>query len=442
MMMQVSVVEKEGLLRELTIEVPLEKLDSVVDERLKEVASKASMPGFRSDKPVPIRAVKQRFGKEIRDESANQLMVQSFIEAIKTENLEPAGDPEFEEVVAQDAGTFRFKASFEVIPKLDLKLLNDVKLVKIKAAVVDEDIEKTLQHLREQNRTWKKVDRAAAKGDKVVIDFAGTIDGKPLESGTAENYEVELGSGMMIPGFEDGVVGSKAGDKLELNLKFPKDYHHEEIADKDVTFAVTVHSVEDGALPEIDDEFCKKFQVKDTEELKKNIRKNLDNQAQDIAKSKNKDSALTKLLELNPIVAPNVMVDNEIKRRMSMSREMSGFAANPEQMAAISELMKPDVTRAVQMGLLLRELINKNDIKAESDDVRKRVEELAQNYESPDEYINWFYTDKERVREAEAAVIEDKAVDFLFEHAQFEEKTVNYHELTDMKPAEENKDEE
>lgn len=435
--MQVSVTEKEGLERELTIEVPIEKLDAVMELKLKELASKANMPGFPQNKPIPLRAVKQRFGKEIREESSQQLMIQCFLEAIQEKKLEPAGDPNFEEVLAEAPGTFRFKAIFEEIPKIELKLLDDTELTMLKATVVDADIEKTLKHLQEQNRDWTKVERAAKAGDKVTLDFKGFIGGEPLDQGNAENYQVEIGSNMMIPGFEDGLVGHKAGEEIELNLKFPDDYHHDAIAGKDVQFKVTIHSVEDGTLPELNDEFCKKFQIEGGfEELKKNIKQNLENQAQDVAKNKNKDSVLKKLLELNPIVAPSVMVDNEIQRRMSMSREMSGYDANPEQMLAIRELMRPDVEKAVQMGLLLRQLIQDKQLKADENDVRKRVEELAKNYEKPDEYINWFYTDKERVREAEAAVIEDKAVDFLFEHAKVEEKTLNYHELTEMKPDE------
>jgi trigger factor len=431
--MSVSMVEKEGLSRELTIELPVERLNTLIDQRAQEVAGKAQMPGFRSDKPVPLRAVKQRYGKSIREEASRQLMVEAFLDAVKTENIEPAADPDFEVLVTGTGDHFRFRAAFEIIPTIELKLLEGVKLEKLAISVTADDLAQALDGILKQHRHWHDVERDAKQGDKVTIDFTGTVEGKTLESGNAENYDVELGTATMIPGFEAGVVGRKAGESFTLDLKFPEDYHHTEVAGKAVSFEVTLKAVKDGALPELGDEICKQYHYEgDVEGFKNHVQQNIAKQGEKSIDRINRDNALNKFLDLNPITAPESMITQEIARRMESSAEIASFNANESQKKAIGELMRGDVARAVKLGLLLRNLIQGRSIDANEEDVRAYVEDIAEGYETPDDYLKWFFEDMERVRGVHATIIENKAIDWLIEQADTEIKTVSFHELLEI----------
>lgn len=311
--MQVSVETLKGLERKITVSVPAEKLEEEVSLRLKKLARKAKIDGFRAGK-VPINVVRRRYAESVRFEVAQEMVQSTLYDALKSEALVPAGYPAVEPEVLESGQDFRYSAVFEVFPEFMVNELNQETVEIVHSEVTESDLDKMLDRLRRQNQQWQEVHRAIAKGDKAVIDFQGFVAGSPFDGGNAEDYEVIVGSGSMIPGFEDGLIGAEPGKAFEISVTFPEAYGHEELAGKDATFQIKVKKVLGGELPALDEAFAEQFNVKEggVEALRKELQQNMTRELERRLSSMNREKIFDALLEKNPIDLPTGLIDQEI----------------------------------------------------------------------------------------------------------------------------------
>ncbi len=427
--MQISVENTSDIGRKLTIEVPEEKVQAEVDTRLKSLARQVKVDGFRPGK-VPARIVRQRFGKQVREEVIYDLIGSSLREAIKEQALRIAGEPQITPTEMAEGKGLKFEAEFEVYPEIELAAIEELEIAKPVCEITEADVDEMIEKLREQKKTWQAVERPAQEGDKVTITFKGLLDGEPVGDGKTEHFEVELGAGKMIPGFEDKLLGAKAGDRLEFELTFPEDYHDENLAGKTVLFKVEVEKVEEGRLPEVDADFVKEYGVEsgDVDEFRREVRANLERQVQAALKEKIKERVLDALFAKNPIPVPEGPVKQEMQRALQPLTE--ALKQNPELMNQLPlDNLKESARKRVALGLLLAEVIRANDIKADPERVRQAVEELAQNYETPEAVVEWVYQNPEQLSQIESRVLEEQAIEWILEHAKVTEEPVTLQDL-------------
>ncbi|QYJ87402.1 trigger factor [Shewanella mesophila] len=426
--MQVSVETTQGLERRLTISVPAEQIEKAVSDSLKNEAKRARIPGFRPGK-VPVSVINKRYGTAIRQEITGEVMQRNFIEAIIAEKLNPAGAPTF--VPGEtDAENFQFVATFEIYPEVELKGLDAIEVEQPKAEVTDADVDAMIETLRKQHATFEAVEREAADGDKAKIDFVGSIDGEEFEGGKAEDFELQLGSGRMIPGFESGVVGHKAGEEFEIDVTFPEDYHAENLKGKVAKFAITLKEVQAANLPEVNDEFAKLFGVVEggLEALKAEITKNMSRELEQALKANVKDQVLNGLLEQNELDLPKALIDGEVNvlRQQAMQRFGQQSANMPELPA---DLFTEQAERRVKVGLLLGEVIKTNELKAEDDRVQTLIASMASAYEDPSEVVEYYNSNQEMMQNMRNVALEEQAVEALLKSAKVTEKDVNFEEF-------------
>lgn len=431
--MQVSVETTSGLERRLTIAIPSEKIQSEVDKRIQNVAPKVKLDGFRAGK-VPLKVVRQRFGENIRQEVLGEMMSSTFQEAVVQEKLKPAGQPKVE-LKKTDAGKdFSFTATFEIYPELKVIDLKGVAIARPVTEISDADIDEMIETLRKQQASFEVTDKAAAEGDQVNIDFDGFKEGVAFEGGSSKGSDLVLGSKSMIPGFEDGLVGLKAGDQKDLNITFPADYHSEALKGAAVVFKVKVNSVKTKNLPEIDDAFMEKFGVKEggIAALREEVRKNMGRELKQALKNRIKQQVLDAVLEKNTIEVPKALLSQEIDAmRRQMFQQFGGGAQLQDLDTNLlpAELFSDQATRRVSLGLLLSSLIEDKKIKPEADKVRETIEEIASSYEAKEEVINYYYKNKQQLAQVEALVLEDQAVELLLASADVSDTQMSYEEL-------------
>jgi trigger factor len=429
--MQVSVETTSGLERRMTVEVPEERIDGEVKNRLQRLARTAKVKGFRPGK-VPMKVVAQQYGKQVRDEVVGEVIQATYFEAINQEKLQPAGMPKSLEPTVNEAGKdLQYTATFEVMPEVEVADISGTKLEKVAAEVTDEDLEKMIDNLRQQHAEWKPVKRKAKKGDRLNIDFKGTIDGEEFSGNSGEGVPVTIGSGRMIEGFEDGLVGAKAGDELTLDLKFPEEYGNQEVAGKPAQFAVKVNTVEEPVLPELDEEFAKGFGIGDgsLEALRNEVRKNMERELQQAVSAKNKQAVMDALLELNKIEVPEALVNNEAE---NLKQQMMQQMHVPEGKAGAdldASLFKGEAERRVTLGMLVAEIIKANELKVDEDKVKAKVEEIAATYEQPEQVVNWYMGDKNRLSQIENLLLEDEVVDWALGQADVSESKSSFDEV-------------
>jgi len=438
--MQVSVETLKGLERKVRVSVPSEKIEEEVSQRLRNLARKAKVDGFRPGK-VPFPEVKKRFSNSVREEVTREMVQSTLYEALKKNELVPAGYPTIEPEQMESGKDFIYSALFEVFPQINIVELDNAEIEVIRSEVTDKDVLDMLEKLREQNKEWNKVDRAVAKDDKVVIDFQGFLDNKPFEGGQAEGHELVIGSNSMIPGFEDGIIGAKAGKPFEIKVTFPEDYAHKELAGKETTFKITVQEVMEGTLPALDDAFAKNFNIKKggMEALAKDVRENMIRELERRVSSLNRDKIFNKLMELNVFDLPTPLIDKEIENlKHEMYHRLFGNEhSDNEQIPDFPrELFLEQAKRRVHLGLLFSEYVKKHKIVADKARVEAMIDKFANAYESPDELREWYHGSQERMAEVEALVTEEMTAEKISENAKLIEKTVKYNDL--MNPAKEN----
>ncbi|MFT6430566.1 MAG: trigger factor [Halopseudomonas sp.] len=436
--MQVSVETTSGLERRMTVGIPADRIESEVNKRLQQTASRAKVDGFRPGK-VPMSVIRKRFGGSARQEVMGEVIQSSFYEAIMQEKLNPAGAPSVEPKELDEGKDFEYVATFEVYPEIILGDFAEIKVERIESEVRDEDLENMLDILRKQNTQFVLAERAAENGDQLKVDFVGKVDDEPFQGGTASNTEIVLGSGRMIPGFENGLVGAKAGDSVTLKVTFPEDYQNLELAGKPAEFDVIVHSVSAPALPELDDEFFAKFGVEEggIEAFRSEVRKNMERELRQAIKTKVKTQVMDGLLATNSIDVPKALVSTEIDRlREQAVQQFGGANIKPEQLPA--ELFEEQAKRRVSLGLVVADVVKQNDIKPDNDRVRAMVEELASAYQEPEQVVNWYYQNEQQLAEIQSVVLEEQVVDTVLQKAQVTTKQVPYEDA--VKPAQSAKD--
>ena len=429
--MRVSVETTSGLERRLTVGVPADRIDTAVDKRLQEAARNVRLPGFRPGK-VPMRVMKQRFGAGVRQEVLGEVISQSFQEAVVSENLRPAGQPSIE-ARKMDAGQdVEYTATFEVFPAVEVNSLEDLAIEMPVAEVGDADIDDIVEVFRKQQGQLVSVERAAIDGDTVIIDFEGFRDGEVFEGGSGEGTSLELGSGRMIPGFEDGLIGASSGEEKLLKLIFPEDYQKEDLAGADVEFKVSVSEVQELELAAVDSALFAQYGLEEgTEddfraEVKQNMERELRNAVEASVKTQVMDAIIAAHQELE---LPASLIAQEVNAmRQQMFQQFGGAAPQDLDLASIlpDEMFAEQAERRVKLGLVVAEMISQSELTAEPAKVREAIEDIASTYQDPEEVINWYYSENEQLAGIESRVLEDAVVEKLLSEAAIAEIECSY----------------
>lgn len=431
--MQVSVENTSALERRMTIGVPAERIETEVNKRLQQTARRAKVPGFRPGK-VPMSVIRQRYEASARQEALGDLIQETFYEAVVEQKLNPAGAPAVEPKVFEKGKDLEYVATFEVFPEFEVKGLDGIEIERQDASVEDADIDKMLDVLRKQGTRYEAVDRAAANDDQLTLDFVGTQDGEAFAGGSAEGTKLVLGSGRMIPGFEDGLVGAKAGDERVLDLTFPEDYQNLDLAGKAAQFKVTVKEVAAPELPELNEAFFKQFGVEETtaEGFRAEVRKNMDRELRQALKTKVKNQVMDGLLAANQIDVPAALISNEVDRLRVQAVQQFGGNIQPEQLPA--ELFSEQAKRRVLLGLIIAEMVKQFELKPDDARVRELIEEMAAAYQEPEQVVKWYYQNEQQLNEVRSVVLEEQVVDTVLKQAKVTDKQVSYEDA--VKPAE------
>ncbi|WP_317929219.1 trigger factor [Halioxenophilus sp. WMMB6] len=430
--MQVSIETTNGLERRLTVGIPAQEFDSEVEKRLLEAAKTVRLNGFRKGK-VPLKVVKQRFGASVRQEVMGDMINRTFYDAVAQQEVRPAGQPAIEPKEYTEGSDFEYVATFEIYPDVALTTTSGFEIEKLVAEVTDEDVNKMVDILRKQQAEWNVVERAAADGDKVNIDFAGTKNGEEFTGGSAEKQDLVLGSGRMIPGFESGIEGMSAGEEKALSLTFPEDYHSEELAGAAVEFKITLHSVSEQVLPELTPELFKKFGIEtDSEEdFRAEVQKNMERELKNAAKTKLKAQVMDKLIESNEVELPNALIAGEIRAlRGQMAQQFGAQAQNLDLTSILpDEMFTEQAKRRVSLGLIVGEIVKQQEIKTDGDKVKAMVEEIASTYQEPEEVVTYYYSNQQLLSGIESVVLEDQVVDLLLSQSNVTEKSSSYEDV-------------
>jgi trigger factor len=415
--MQVSVESTGNLERRMTVQVPEERVNAEIQQRLERLARTTKVKGFRPGK-VPFKVVQQQYGAQVRQEVIGDVVQATWYEAVAEQKLRPAGHPTIEPKSLEPGKGLEYVAVFEVLPEVKLASLAGVKLDKVVCKVTDADVDRIIENLRKQRADWVAVERGATNTDRVVIDFKGTIDGQEFKGNEGKNVPVVLGSGSMIPGFEEALVGAKAGDERTIDVTFPENYGYKEIAGKAAQFAAKVNAVEEPHLPETNDEFAKNFGIGDggMNALRAEVRKNMERELEQAVLTANKQAVMDKLVEINSVDVPNALVANEAQALMEQMRQNMHIPKG-KSLNVDAAMFEPQAKRRVTLGLLLSELIKSNGLKVAPEKVRARIDALAASYERPEEVVNWYYADKGRLAEVESLALEDQVVEWVLGQA-------------------------
>ena len=416
--------------RKMTITIPSERMEEKVAERLKSVAQNARLPGFRPGK-APRKLIDSKYGPAIVSEIAEQLINEGYREAVTENNIIPAGSPRIEAKKIERGSDLEFIAEFDVFPEIERTNLENETIINPVCTVSDEDVQNTIDSLRQRQVQWQETDDASSDGDQINIDFVGKIDGELFEGGEATDFDMVLGSGSMLPDFETVLVGAVKGDIKNAEVVFPDEYPGEVVAGKTATFEITVKKVSHPLLPDVNEDFVNSLGVADgtIEALNAEVRKNLERELNDRIRMNVKTQVMDKMSELNPIDVPGQMVEEELNRMVEQTTaqyQQQGMKDVPID----KEQLRPQATRRVALGLIMSEVIQGNDIKLDEDKLRERVDELSSGYEMPEEFVQWHYADRSRLASMEALVLEDQVVQFLVGSAVSEDKVVDFKEFT------------
>ncbi|RWU12798.1 trigger factor [Pseudidiomarina gelatinasegens] len=431
--MQVSVETTQGLERRATITVPADVIENEVKRLLKDEYRNRRINGFRKGK-VPPNVLQKLYGKEARARAASNLMQSKYFEAMMQEKINPVGMPAIEPKVNEEGKDLEFVATFEVYPEVKVAALDKLNVEKPDVEVTDKDVDNMLDTLRKQHATWKEIKRKSKKGERITIDFTGSIDGEEFEGGKATDFALELGEGRMIPGFEDEIIGMKAGEEKIIKVTFPDDYHAENLKGKEAQFVVVAKKVEERELPELSDEFVTQFGIQEggVEALKAEVRKNMQRELKNAVQSKVKEQVLKGLVENNDVNLPKAMIDQEVDvlRRQAMQR----FGGNQAQMPQLpADLFEEQAKERVKVGLLLGEVIRGNELKVDEKKVDEIIENNASAYEDPAEVIAYYKGNEEMMQQIRNVALEEQAIEFILENAKVKAKKTSFDELMNPK---------
>jgi trigger factor len=429
--MQVSVETTQGLERRLTISVPAEKVDVEVKNRLRHIAKTQRINGFRPGK-VPASVIQKRYGASVRQEIAGEVMQRNFVEAIVAEKINPAGRPNFVAKSNEIGKDLEFEATFEIYPEVVLKDLDKIAVERPVVEVTDKDVDEMFVTLQKQHQTWKQNKRKTKKGDKLTIDFLGRVDGEEFEGGKAEAFELELGSGRMIPGFEKDIIGMKVGEEKTITVTFPDDYHAENLKGKAAEFDIKVNQTEGPVVPKIDEDFAKLFGVEEggVEALRVEVSKNMTRELTQTIKTKVKEQVIQGLLDANDVGLPSALVAQEIEvlRKQAMQR-FAGQMDEKNMPELPDNMFDEQAKRRVKVGLLLGEVIKTNELTVDEAKVTELIESAASAYEDPTEVIEYYKSNKEMNQQMQNVALEEQAVDLLVSNAKVKDKKAKFQDI-------------
>jgi len=430
--MQATVENISQLERRIRISVPRTQIDSEVESRLKRLARTAKVHGFRPGK-VPLKIVAQQYGGQVRQEVIGDTMQRSISDAMREQQLRVAGYPRLETVSDEKAGeALEFTATFEIYPEVKIGDLSQASIEKPQVAVSEEDVDKTLEILRKQRATFEPADRSAQNGDRVEIDYHGTVDGKDFAGGDAKGYVLTLGEGKTLADFEGNIPGMKAGDSKSVQVNFPADYHGKDVAGKTATFEIKLNRVSEPKLPEIGPEFAKALGVEDGDiaKMRAEVRGNLEREVKKRVENRLKEQVMQVLLDSTPIELPNSLVEIEAERLQQRAREdlaMRGIKA--DDMPIPADMFAESAQRRVKLGLILAEVVKANALHASAEQVRAVVEDFAESYEHPDQIVSWYYQEPSRLAEVESLAVEQNVVNWIMGVAKVMDKSITFDEL-------------
>jgi trigger factor len=424
--MQVSVESVKGLERRMTVELPAETVSQLVERRLQQIARSVRLDGFRPGK-APMRVVRQRYGDQARREAYGELIRTSFQEAATRENLHPASEPHIE-IRDAEGESLGYVATFEVMPEVKLADMTDVVVRRPVAQVQDADVDTMVDNLRRQRTRWVDADRPAQTGDTVHISFKGSVDGEAFEGGSADNVPLTLGSGSMIPGFEDGLVGASKGETRTVSVTFPEGYRAQQLAGKPAQFEVTVNRVTEPLVPDLDEDFIRSFGVEDgtIDSLRRDVRANMERELAQKLETMTKERVMGMLLERNPLDIPAGMVRDEAERLRRQAKEDMSRAGHSSSLELPLNLFEEQARRRVALGLLVGEVIRTRGVQLDQARVRSKIERFADSYEDPAEVVQWYYGNRELLRSVENLVVEDQVVDVLLGELKVEDDVTSF----------------
>ncbi|MCD6663764.1 MAG: trigger factor [Comamonas sp.] len=432
--MAVTVETLEKLERKITLSLPVDSIKSEVNGRLKRLARTVKMDGFRPGK-VPLGVVAQRYGYSVQYEVINDKVGEAFSQAANEAKLRVAGQPRISEKEGAPEGEMTFDAVFEIFPEVKIGDLTTAQVQKLAAEVDDAAIDRTLEILRKQRRTFAQRAQGspAEDGDRVTVDFEGKIDGEPFAGGKAEAFQFLVGEGQMLKEFEDAVRGMKVGESKTFPLSFPEDYHGKDVAGKTADFLVTLKNLEAAHLPEVNEQFVKSLGIEGgtVDSLRADVRKNLEREVKFRLQSRNKQAVMDALLANAELELPKAIVQAEIERLLEGARaDLKARGIKDADKADIPEdVVRPQAERRVRLGLVVAELVRANELQAKPEQLKAHVEELASSYEKPQDVVKWYFGDRDRLAEVEAVVVENNVTDFVLSKAKIDEKTVTFDEL-------------
>jgi trigger factor len=430
--MEVS-VESTGILgRRMTVEIAATQIEDQIADRLKSLAKKIRMDGFRPGK-VPVKVVKTRYGEQVRQEVLDEVLRQSLQDAITQKSLKLAGGPKIENINADPGQPLRFTAEFEVFPEIQLAPLGEVKIERPTAEIEEQDIERMIETFRKQRVEWISVERAAQIDDQLTVDFEGSIDGEVFEGGEGTDVEIVLGSNRMIEGFESQLVGARSGEHRTIEVQFPDDYPGKVVAGKSAQFSVQVKVVAEASLPTVDEEFIRSFGVKEggLDALHKELRQNMQRELETAIRRKVKERVMDALLQINTVELPNTLVEEQIDRMVAQASSQ-GRAKLDAKDPSVRNRFQESARKSVGLGLISSELIQQHNLTATPEKVRETIATIATSYEDPEQVVQWYYNNKEAMSNIEASVIEEEVVDCVLEQAEIVHIPTTFAQIMDQ----------
>jgi trigger factor len=426
--MQVSIETISELERRMTVGVPAAVVESAVMAKLQEAAGNVRLNGFRKGK-IPLKVIKGRYGKGVRQEVVGEVMSRTYYQAVAEQNLKPAGQPRIEPRSIAEGKDLEYVAIFEVFPEVTLGDFKELKVEKLVSQVEDENIDKMIETLRQQRQTWEPVTRQSKNKDRLNIDYVGTMNGEEFAGGSAKGANLILGSQRMIEGFEKGLTKKKAGDEVVLDLVFPEDYQNKDLAGKPVKFEIKINSVSAPVLPELNDEFFAVFGIEEggLEAFRKEVAANMERELKNASKAKVKSRLMEQLLEQNKITLPKSLVQGEINAlRQQALQQFGGGKQSIDPSLLPDELFVEQAQKRIALGLILGEVIKSRGLKADPALVKSTIEDIASTYETPEQVVRWYYSNKEQLASVESSVLEDQAFEAILAEAKVKEKRVSY----------------
>lgn len=426
--MQVSVEQTGALERRMEIHVPAADIEKAIDARLQSMSRTVRLKGFRPGK-VPVKVVRQQFGSQVRQEVLGDVMQSSFNEAVTKENLQPVSGPRIEPISMESGQDLKYRAVFEIFPNVELKGVDGMQITRPAASVGQADVDAMIQHLRAQRPNFVAVDREAKDSDRVTVDFRGTIDGEAFEGGSGENVPIILGAGRMLAEFEAGLRGMKAGEQKTVDLTFPENYPAKHLAGKKAEFALSVKTVEEQQLPELDDEFCKAYGVEEggIEQLRREVEENMTRELGDAIRARVKQQVMDGLLAANPVELPKSLLDAQVRDLQMEARRRAG--GREDTPLPPPENFVETAKRRVALGLLVSEVIKSANIQLDRTRVQQKLEELLAQFPDPQQALKMYRDDRQTQRQIESFVLEEQVVDYLAERAQVTEQPATFREL-------------